>query len=856
MTLKHPSGPRSEAYATKRLRVVRKCEKLIVPSIGAFEMPKLKPSKRRAGSKSVQAARKKDRKFISFTPNPPTNGRSANRPKRNARSYSKKGIARNGDRNGQSVFDLAAEAIRQSKERYRTLFDLVPVAVYVCDADGVILEYNQRAAELWGQEPGRNGAPSRFCGSHKIYHPDGRFMPHAKCPMARALRGEKIDPKDLHIIVERPDGERRHVIPAPKLLKDGRGKIIGAINCLYDNTEQQEADAAAFRLAAVVQSSHDAIAAKKLDGTVTSWNNSAERIFGYASNEIIGKSILTVIPPERWTEEKDILRKIRRGESLDHYETVRRRKDGTLIDVSLTISPIRDRGGKIIGISKIARDITKQKKTDRRASEQARLLELANDAIIIRDPKDRILYWNKGAEETYGYTRDEALGKVTNDLLKTEHPKQLPVIFKTLHRDHHWEGELVHCHRDGTRLTVLSRWSLDVDEKGKRRAVLETNTNITARKQTQEALAESEARMRAIVEQATAGMARVDRDTRIVFVNQRLCEMVGYTESELIGKPIRHFTHPADLKKTAELFGKLVNKGEPYETEKRYICKDGSSLWVNVSASPVRDKHGKTHSAVAVIVDITGRKQAEAKLLRNNEMLEELVQQRTQALRDSNYELENEINRRRGLEGQILEVSDREQQRLAQELHDGLCQELTAIGLIARATALRVKDHRVLVPEDIDKIATMINEAATNARTISRALHRVDVDAAGFVDAMQSLATREIWKTPCRIKVTKSFQIDDDEAAMNLYGIAREAVVNANKHARAREVVIDLTRSQEEIVLTVSDNGLGLKPDPEKSSGMGFPIMNYRAQSIGGRLEVESHKGAGTRISCHLPIRK
>ena len=100
------------------------------------------------------------------------------------------------------------EELQRSEERYRTLFDLVPVAVYICDADGIIQEYNRRAVELWGGEPGQNGEKPRFCGSYKIYYPDGRLMPHEECPMARALRGEKLKAEDLEIIVERPDGER------------------------------------------------------------------------------------------------------------------------------------------------------------------------------------------------------------------------------------------------------------------------------------------------------------------------------------------------------------------------------------------------------------------------------------------------------------------------------------------------------------------------------------------------------------------------------------------------------------------------------------------------------------------------
>src|SRR5689334_3995125 len=267
-----------------------------------------------------------------------------------------------------AIIDLrelkAAEAkLRKSEERYKTLFNLVPVAVYTCDADGIIREYNQRAVELWGQHPGRNGQESRFCGSWKIYYPDGRPMRHEECPMARALRGEKLTSKDLEIIVERPDGEKRDVVPAPRVVKNERGKIIGAINCLFDITERKRAEAAAMRLAALVQSSQDAIVAKTLDGIITDWNQGAEHIFGYKPKEIIGRSILTLIPKDRQSEEEEILRKVRRGESLDHYETVRRRKDGKLFDASLTLSPIKDQTGEIAGVSKVARDITKQKQT-------------------------------------------------------------------------------------------------------------------------------------------------------------------------------------------------------------------------------------------------------------------------------------------------------------------------------------------------------------------------------------------------------------------------------------------------------------------------------------------------------------
>jgi PAS domain S-box-containing protein len=904
----------------------------------------------------------------------------------------------------------AEKAIRQSEKRYRTLFDLVSVAVYTCDAEGLIQEFNQRAAELWGREPNRNGASERFCGSYKIYYPDGRPMPHEKCPMARALRGEKLAPKDLEIVIERPDGDRRHVIPSPRILTNKRGKIVGAINCLYDVTELKRAEAAAMRLAAVVQSSNDAVAAKTLNGIITDWNQSAERIFGYKPKEIVGKSVLTLIPKDRQSEEHEILRRIGRGESLDHYETVRRRKDGKLIDVSLTISPIKGAKGEIVGISKIARDITKQKQTERRLAEQTRLLNLSNDAIIVRDHQDRIVYWNLGAEEMYGFSAKEALGKITHELLETVHPENFASIRKNLERDHHWSGELVHTRKDGKTVVVLSRWSLDRDPRGRPASILETNTDVTARKRAEQqqralyqfaqqqhmatkvgeihdaaldailsamdchrasillfdkenvmrfvawrglskkyrkaveghspwkpdakspqpvcindvdiadipkflkstirsegiraaafiplvssqkligkfmtyydaphvftddelklattiasqlaqaiehkrdadALRESEARMRATVEQATAGVSRCDVNGRITFANRTLCQMLGYAESELIGKTFEAVTHRDDVKENMHSFRRMIQEGKPFEMEKRYIRKDGSILWVDVSASAVRGPDGKTQSTVAVVVDITARKNAEVALQRSKRLLEQRVRDRTRELHVANKQLQAEIERRKGLEDQILEVSDREQQRLGQELHDGLCQHLTAVAFMARSVGLRLKNHRVVDVKDIEKIAELVNDAATDTRHLSRALHRMDVDAAGLVNALEDLVDREIWKIPCRLEIKPSFQIEDDVVAAQLYRIAREAVINANKHAQAREILVKLERSADGIVLRVVDDGVGF-PKAKLNQGLGTHIMNYRARLIGGHLEIDSPKKGGTRVSCYLP---
>jgi len=138
----------------------------------------------------------------------------------------------------------AEEAVRESEQRYHNLFDLVPVAVYTCDANGLIQEYNHRAVELWGREPAKNDPNERYCGSFKIYYPDGRFMPHENCPMARMLNGEALESQELEIVVEQPDGTRRSVIAHPLPIRNARGEIVEAINCLYDITDRKQAEEA------------------------------------------------------------------------------------------------------------------------------------------------------------------------------------------------------------------------------------------------------------------------------------------------------------------------------------------------------------------------------------------------------------------------------------------------------------------------------------------------------------------------------------------------------------------------------------------------------------------------------------
>jgi PAS domain S-box-containing protein len=250
---------------------------------------------------------------------------------------------------------------------FRNIINVLPAAVYVTDALGRITYFNEAAATLWGHRP--TIGSSEWCGSWKLFWPDGRALPHGECPMAIAIK-EKRAVRGMEAVAERPDGTRVSFEPYPTPIFDSDGGLTGAVNMLIDITDRKRAEQAKQHLAAIVEFSDDAIISINLLGIIQSWNSAAERIYGYTVREAIGQSVDMLIPPDRSNEEPEILNRIRGARHIEHYETVRLRKDGSLIDISLTVSPIIDGDGRVVGASKIARDITERRK----AQEQRDLL--------------------------------------------------------------------------------------------------------------------------------------------------------------------------------------------------------------------------------------------------------------------------------------------------------------------------------------------------------------------------------------------------------------------------------------------------------------------------------------------------
>jgi PAS domain S-box-containing protein len=269
--------------------------------------------------------------------------------------------------------ELSQKKSTSHLSRVTSVYDNLPVAVYTCDTMGYVDYYNDAAVKLWGYAPELGTV--RWGGAWKVCTKDGVPMTEADCALAATI-AKAVPVQGEEIIIIRPDGVKRNVLPYPAPIFNESGELTGAVNTLVDITEEKASESKEAMLAAIIRSSEDAIISKTLAGVITTWNEAAERMYGYTEQEAIGRNIITIIPDDRLDEEVMIISKITRGENVEHFETIRKGKTGELIPVSLTISPIKDSHGVIIGASKIARDISKYKRAEERLQKYTESLEL------------------------------------------------------------------------------------------------------------------------------------------------------------------------------------------------------------------------------------------------------------------------------------------------------------------------------------------------------------------------------------------------------------------------------------------------------------------------------------------------
>ena len=523
---------------------------------------------------------------------------------------------------------------QQSEIRYRQIIYSLPFAFYTCDADGNIGIYNEAAVQLWGRSPGKD---DQWCGSFKIFRPDGTTLPADECPMAVTLKTGRIV-KDAEILIERPDGTRINVLPYPRPVYDGKGNITGGVNMLVDVSDRKKIEKDTAWLAAIVESSEDAVVSKTLEGVVTSWNAGAEKLFGYTSDEMIGQPISKLFPEDRMDEEPKILDQIKRGEVINHFDTIRLNKSGHPIDISLTISPIKDKNGNLIGASKIARNITIQKNLLKALQENEQRLQIAIKAAELGtwefNPVTEETQYSRRYLEIMGF--DENENPTHAELISRVHPEDnlrrkegfqralntgvLDMELRVVHRDHsiHW---------------IKARGKTFYDAYGQPERLLGTILDITPQKKAFEALQESELLFKTIANVAPVGLWMTDKQARNNFANDTWIEWTGLPLEEQYDSGWMSCVLPEDATRVKNRFEQALASLESFNDEFRLVRQDGETRWCLTEGFPFFNDKGQFEGYAGSVTDITERKMIEKEL-------EIKVKERTQALNIANSALE------------------------------------------------------------------------------------------------------------------------------------------------------------------------------------------------------------------------
>ena len=474
-------------------------------------------------------------------------------------------------------------------------------------------------------------------------------------------------------------------------------------------SERKQAEKITGLLAAIVASSDDAIISKNLDGIITSWNDSAERIFGYTPEEAIGQHITLIIPAERHAEESDILDRLRQGKRVDHFHTLRKRKDGSLVDVSLTISPVRDSTGSVIGASKVARDITAQKQAERalRESEQRfRVITDTSPIMVWMSGTDKLCYYfNKGWLDFTGRTLDQESGN-------------------------------------------------------------------------------------------------------------------GWAEN----------VHPDDFDRCLQIYVRNFDHHRPFEMEYRMRHHTGQYRWILDRGVPRYAPDGTFEGYVGACLDIHDQKEAAEKVRIADDMT------------------------------RIMMAQDEERRRIARELHDSAGQTLVVLGM---SLAQLVHHTESIAPElarEGKEIETMVQQLHREIRTTSYLLHPPLLDESGLASALnwyvEGLAERS--HVAITLEVADNVERLPSDMELAIFRLVQECLTNIHRHSGSKTAVIRVAREGGHVRTEVQDHGTGISPQrlleiQSHGSGVGIRGIRERIRQFHGEMTIES-SGSGTCVIVSIPL--
>ncbi|HEX4266156.1 MAG TPA: PAS domain S-box protein [Verrucomicrobiae bacterium] len=381
-----------------------------------------------------------------------------------------------------------------------------------------------------------------------------------------------------------------------------------------------------------------------------------------------------------------------------------------------------------------------------------------------------------------------------------------------------------------------------------------------ARKLTEKKLWEEHAFRSAIENSIPSGIVVLNLDGKLTYVNPAFCEMVGWNEAELIGTKAPFPYWPEDeVEVITSAMARVIEGVVPTDGfELRFRRSSGERFDVSVLVTALRDSFDNVSGWLSSITDITQRKKAEAELRRSHEELERRVQERTADLSTANSRLKSEIAERRRLEHELLDITEKERRRIGLDLHDDLGQKLAGIALMAKGLQLRLTKQRASESGDAGKIHELLEQAMSHARDLARDLATLDFSENDLPSAIEKLAdhVKESFGINCRFQSDEAIPPLETNTVKQLYKITQEALTNAIKHGKAKQVSIQLSNGASKLALTIRNSGAPFPSVVGRNAGMGLRIMNYRANLIGASLEIKPGDPEGTVVTCLVPVKK
>ncbi len=802
------------------------------------------------------------------------------------------------------------EALRQSKERYRTLIETIPYGIEEMDASGIITianaahhrQYEYGEGELIGTsilDLVATDSEREELRNYLRYLVKEQPVPVPYFGKKRTKKGRVID-----------------VQVAWEYKRDTQGQVTGFTSVITDITERRQAEETLRRaheelehrvrertveLSKTIGMLEDQIEGRKRAQEATQESEGRLRRLLETTNAIpweanaktwqftyVGPQAVKLLgyPVHQWYE-KDFWVAHVHPEDREYTVEFCQKSSSRYQDYEFEYRMV-SADGRIVWIHDIVNvvsfngqpetlrgfmvDITAWKQAEqalRESEEKYRVVaETATDAIITIDENSRIIYANPATEQIFGYTVDELFGQPLTNLMpesyRSRHVAALKKFVDTKQKTMPWEGrEFFGIHRSGLQIPIEVSFGALRQDSG---AYLFTGIvrDITERKKAVETQREQTEYIRLLQRIAVAA-----NEASIVEEAMQVCldEVCALTEwpvghaylladdssGELVTTKLWHLDHP----KQFEVFRRVTEdtRFKPGIGLPGRVLLSGKSAWIvdvnndpNFPRARVAEDIGiRAGFGFPVLV----RKDVVAVLEFFSPEAVDPDQRLLDVMAHVGTQLGRVIERKR-LEKEILEASEREQRRIGQDLHDGLSQHLTGVAFLSKGLAHKLDTKSKTEAAEASKIAHLVNQAIVQTRDLARGLYPVNLEATGLVAVLHELADQvaTIFKISCRFQWDDSILVRDNSKATHLYYIAREAVNNAIKHGKAQAVVIGLARVKERVTLTVKDDGIGLPEKLERTKGMGLHTMNYRARVIGASLAVHRDPAGGTMVAC------